>query len=200
MRKYLMLLPLPLLVAACGDPVTETVDPLPSETAIAAPEAEETEGVVAAQSLTVLDTGLRLNGVAGEDLTLDFGTAQTEALAALADVLGNPEMGVNEECGAGPVQFADYGALQLNFQDESLVGWAVDDTVSDVEITSETGLAVGDARAMVSANDGFEALEDSTLGEEFTITAGTPDATISGLFDDEGNVSDLWAGVVCNYR
>ncbi|WP_284125754.1 hypothetical protein [Parerythrobacter aestuarii] len=127
---------------------------------------------------------------------LPFGTAADHVAATLAQSIGAPRgQESNDECGAGPMEFIDFGPLTINVQDDVFVGWWLR---GDSDIATSDGTGIGTARAKVEALDGYELYEESTLGEEFTITDSN-DGVVSGIFGD-GDVQDLWAGTSCVFR
>ncbi|OYX54852.1 MAG: hypothetical protein B7Y86_15190 [Brevundimonas subvibrioides] len=117
-------------------------------------------------------------------------------IAAVAASVGGaaPEVTTNSECGAGPVQFAQFGnGLQLAFQDSKFAGWTLDQE----GLSTVDGVEVGMSRAALSANRTVEMQEDSTLGAEFS--AGD----ISGFFAStaaDSPVTSLYAGLTCFFR
>jgi hypothetical protein len=126
---------------------------------------------------------------------LPFGSAQSSVLPALEGLRGEAAtIGRNEECPAGPLDFADYeqgGATEtLYFQDGKFVGWRV-------RMDPKALLAM--RRNMVAQEKDFEVLPDSTLGTEFSFDWNGP---VHGLLEDESAmaaVSAMWAGTVCNF-
>ena len=71
--------------------------------------------------------GLEVTGPLGT--MLSFGSPRETVEAELAKALGEArDVGINEECGAGPVAFTEYpGGLTLNFQNGALAGWSLGD-------------------------------------------------------------------------
>lgn len=139
--------------------------------------------------------GLRLDTSPEVGDAIPFGTSQEEVIAALA-FRGTPEVSTNEECGAGPIEFASWeDGVSLLFQDGQFQGWSLDDRATGV--TMADGTAIG----MTLAELGRESpvfVEESTLGEEFTTEAG-----VSGILSGkgpEGKVEALWSGLSCVFR
>ena len=129
---------------------------------------------------------------------LPFGTSQPEVLASLERVRGKAAEGTNEDCGAGPVQYANWAdGLSLVFQNGRFVGWGLDSRAKDA-ITTADGLGVGTTRTELDKAFGPPIdVRKSTLGTEFT--AGS----YHGLFDGAGataHISDMWAGISCVAR
>ena len=172
-------------VAPKADATPQAATPTPAPPALAA-EAE----------------GLRLfNPATGSSRPIPFGTAQAQTLAALA-YRGAPETGTNGECGAGPLDYARWpDGLHLWFQEGVFLGWAIDDrTAAAIGTTGAVGTAAGIAPGSTRADldSAYAAtVEETTLGTEFA--AGE----LFGLLDGAGQgakVTNMWAGVSCNFR
>ena len=112
-------------------------------------------------------------------------------------VFGGPQFGSNEECGAGPMTFATFDQFVANFQDDRFVGWMVNGPSDRARVTGPEGVTLGMSAADLRKLPSFEAIDDSTLGEEFTI--GDGELAISGLIEDS-QVAVLWGGETCNFR
>ena len=84
----------------------------PAETAVLAVEAE----------------GIRFfNPVTTAATPIPFGRTRSEVLAMLERVRGPAGKGTNEDCGAGPVQYANWpDGLSLVFQRDRFAGWGLD--------------------------------------------------------------------------
>lgn len=111
---------------------------------------------------------------------------------------GEVAEGINADCGAGPVHYANWAdGLSLVFKDDRFVGWGLDRRAKGA-ITTADGIGVGTSRSEL--DDAFGPpieVRQSTLGTEFT--AGN----YHGLFDGIGanaRISDMWAGVSCVAR
>lgn len=155
--------------------------------------AERLEGEVVAP----VDEGkvsLRADGLSAGAESFFFAAGETEVQSALAASLGEDgEVIAIDECGAGPMTFANYsGNLSVNFQDGNLVGWSLSEAHESVAY--DGGVAIGMARETVEAIPGFAVIEDSTLGDEFIVGG-----EIAGFFE-EGKVSMLYAGTQCFFR
>lgn len=143
--------------------------------------------------------GLQLvDGDSGKTYSVPFGTEQGQTIQSIGKAQGPiSETGVNEECGAGPIYFADFsGTLTLVFQDRKFAGWSVGGSKADSKLTTIAGIGVGSTRKALEAAYSVK-IEESTIGTEFL--AGD----LSGLLDGAGagaTVSHLWAGVTCIAR
>lgn len=128
-----------------------------------------------------------------------FGTPRGSIEPVAARVFGAPENSRNDECGAGPMEFARYGPITLNFQDGELVGWMARE--GEGVLTSDSvmpGKPMRDLKIARSAR----MIENSTLDGEFEYLAadGRP---IRGFVEGEGRdakIASLYAGQNCFFR
>lgn len=220
MAHILLALALPLvLLGGCSSPSDETVPQQPSTNAqvgdvrpvqipdkpAAAPAepavqpAAQPRPAAAQPRLTVDPEGLRWflppNGSARP---LPFGTAQADLMSSLERVRGEAGEGTNEDCGAGPVQYANWAdGLSLLFQNGRFAGWGLDGR-SRGGITTADGIGIGTTRSQLDDAIGAPLqVRQTSLGTEFT--AGS----YHGLFDgpgDNARITDMWAGVSCVAR
>ena len=130
---------------------------------------------------------------------VDFGTARGTAIAAVSAVLGAAtEESANEECGAGPMQFASFGTLTLNFQDGAFVGWSLRGPPGTPPLRSATGLGIGTPRDQIMGEgQGPLEVSETSLGTQFDargiiglLSGPEPDATVTAL----------WAGTNCIFH
>ncbi len=180
MRKSLLLV-LPLVLAACGEaqPAHEPVE--------APTDAVETAKVF-----------VDANGLGPADAEpFRFGAARTDVDAAIGEALGiAPGKSRNEECGAGPMDFSQFGPLQIAYMDGELRGWFLREGEG---VATSDGIQPGTTK--------FEGLKlekqvrklDTTLEGEFEYT--TADfGTITGFAEDGETVTALQAGISCFFR
>jgi hypothetical protein len=139
--------------------------------------------------------GLRLvAGGTGSTRLIPFETPEAQVLATLQPLRGAPtERATNEECGAGPLSFADWSDdFQLVFQEGRFVGWSTDER----GLTTMSGVGVGSTRAELLGAYAAD-IGESTLGTEFS--AGG----LGGLLSGPGaaaRVTTIWAGTICAFR
>lgn len=201
MRKFTTLTMVALL-AACK-PAADKAPAAPETTAPPVPEVKA-DGPAAATTAVSLDgEGLRfIDKSSGKASLLAFGVPRAQAEAALANVAGQADdRSTNDECGAGPMQFTRYDAMTLNFQDDKFVGWFLGNEPGAAAYSTMSGIAIGTTRAKAGASVSIVDVEDSTLGEEFSI--GTGDNAIGGMFaapGDAAKIDALFAGVNCFFR
>ena len=155
--------------------------------------------VVAEQPKLALDSeGLRWFAPPnGSARPLPFGTAQADVLASIERVRGQAGQGVNQDCSAGPVQYANWpDGLSLAFQNGEFAGWGLDRRASGALATT-SGVGPGLTRAALAQSFGSVTFQKTSLGTEFV--AGE----IYGLLDGigpEAKITDMWAGVSCVAR
>ncbi|WP_123906327.1 aspartate-semialdehyde dehydrogenase [Sphingorhabdus sp. YGSMI21] len=185
MRRAMMVTTLVLvMLSGCAAPVEK---PQPDETEEAAP---------------VVAIVLQPDGIAsGEGERFSYGTDKSTVIAKLEEY-GPVHQNSNEECGAGPMEFASSAAtgLTTNFQDEKLVGWYFDGDAKSA--MTDRNISVGSTRAELEAAMPIEMQPDSTLGIEFFSGSGE-DGFIGGFLSDNGatpTVDSLYSGTNCFFR
>lgn len=200
MKRPLLLLSASLALAACRGEAPPTPAPSAAPTAgVAAETVEPTTAApvtVAEPALAIEGEGLRLfDPATGSARPLPFGMAWERVQEALA-YRGKPATGRNEECGAGPLDYAQWeDSLTLYGQGGQFVGWFIDSR-AEGRISTAAGVGPGTTRQDLEAAYAAEVFE-STLGTEFA--AGN----LSGVLDSphpDSPVSALWAGTSCNFR
>ena len=203
--KRLMGVTMLVLLAACK-PAPEKAQPGDDSIPPAAPPVPEAkaDGPNAATTAISLDgEGLRfVDKTRGKTSLLAFGAPRAQAETALANVAGKEDdRSTNAECGAGPMEFTRYDAMTLNFQDGKFAGWFLGNEPGADTYSTMSGIAIGTTRAKAAESVSIVDLEDSTLGEEFSI--GTGDKVIGGMFaapGDAAKIDALFAGINCFFR
>ncbi len=202
MKGSICILLASLMLSACADdaPTQEAAQQASADTAPArtAPAATESKAVPANTDpkLAVEAEGLRLfNPQTGSARPIAFGTSREIVLDALK-FRGAPGTGTNGECGAGPLQYANWpDGLGLFFQKGKFVGWTLDQR-TDGAITTASSIGPGSTRTELEAAYTAK-ISQTTLGTEFS--AGE----IFGLIDGNAKTSkitNMWGGVSCNFR
>jgi hypothetical protein len=196
-----------LLLAACGaeQPAARdeaaagptAVAPVVPANPSATTPAVATPPAVADAKIALDGEGLRLVAVpSGSTRLLAFGDAEAGVLATLERLRGTSKRGRNEECGAGPLDSAEWDdGLSVVFQDGKFVGWWVDEKGAG-GIATISGIKPGATRAALEAAYSAR-IEETTIGTEFS--AGS----LFGLLDGKGpkaRITDLWAGTSCIFR
>lgn len=162
----------------------------------AAPSIPAAEAPADRPGLALASDGLTLVSEGGSSRSLAFGRAEAEVIGIVTAALGAPpERGINEECGAGPLGFANYrDGLNLLLDDGRFVGWSLSRDAR--ELSTMSGIGIGSTRRDLDA--AYQArVEESTLGQEFS--AGELGGILSSAAPD-GRVEALWAGVTCMFR
>ena len=190
------------MLAACkpaADKAPVDADPV----APAVPEAKADGPNAATTAISLDGEGLRfIDKNNGKTSLLAFGVSRAQAEEALARVAGTlDDRSTNEECGAGTMEFTRYDAMTLNFQDGKFVGWFLGNEPGADLYSTMSGIAIGTTRAKAAESVKLVAIEDSTLGEEFTLGAGQD--SIGGMFAAPGEaakIDALFAGMNCFFR
>lgn len=129
---------------------------------------------------------------------LPFGMAQVDTLSSLEGVRGKAAEGINADCGAGTVQYANWAdGLSLVFQNGRFAGWSLDGRAAG-GLTTADGIGIGTTRAALDEAIGAPLIvRETSIGTEFTAGA------YHGLFDGKGadaRITDMWTGVNCVAR
>ncbi|QCB53478.1 hypothetical protein E5675_02820 [Sphingopyxis sp. PAMC25046] len=201
MRKFMTLAMIGLL-AACK-PTAEKA-PVDADPVAPPVPVAKADGPNAATTAVSLDgEGLRfIDKTSGKTSLLAFGVPRAQAETALANVAGREDdRSTNAECGAGMMEFTRYDAMTLNFQDGKFAGWFLGNEPGADSYSTMNGIAVGTTRAKAKESVTIIDVDDSTLGEEFSI--GTGDRVIGGMFaapGDAATIDALFAGANCFFR
>lgn len=200
-----------LLLAGCSNeakektrsaesPAQEGTAPASTSASTSAPQSALPK---ASAAIAVDGEGLRIFLGAGESARpIPFGADENVAIAAIEKLRGPAKRSTGEECGAGPVQFAQFGGLTLLSQEGKFGGWAISEEEKG-GIGTVNGIAIGSSRAALEKAFPTAKIDpDSTLGTEF-YTGGDAEDGISGLLDGTGpqaKVTNLWSGLDCVFR
>ena len=190
------------LLAACK-PAADTAPADRDPVAPPVPEAKA-DGPAATTTAVSLDgEGLRfIDKASGKASLLAFGVPRAQAEEALAGVMGTlDDRSTNEECGAGTMDFTRFDAMTLNFQQGKFVGWFLGDEPGADQYSTLSGIAIGTTRAKAAESVKLVAIEDSTLGEEFSLGEG--ENAVGGMFaapGDTAKIDALFAGTNCFFR
>ncbi|KPP95068.1 MAG: aspartate-semialdehyde dehydrogenase [Erythrobacter sp.] len=164
------------------------------------PEEEAPQDAAPAEEVAADTVRLNAEGLAVGDEAFLFNAGRSEVESALTRLLGEPaRSATNRQCDAGPVDFVDYeGGLTVHFADGALVGWNwhlpyEGDAPLNEDVTVAGDVRLGQSRAEVEQREGYERIEDSTLGEEFRFGE-------VGGFIEADEVATLFAGTQCFLR
>ncbi|RFP64012.1 hypothetical protein D0N36_16355 [Hymenobacter lapidiphilus] len=175
------------------------------------PSAAGPDRVSATQPLLALTSNaLQLvSQPSGSTREIPFGMPQGELIGVISKVLqAEPKsVGINTECGAGPLKMASWSnGLTLvlqekktgNAQEWQFVGWyAGAPSGATPTLTTMAGVGIGSTRAELEGAYSVKVTQ-STLGQEFSTTSG-----LYGLLDGTGKeavITSLWSGMSCNFR
>lgn len=199
-----------LLLAACSDRAAEpaTVESESPAAAQAGPgvsvparpssSGQPVRGDASAVALAVEGEGLRFFARStGSATPLAFGLGADQVLEVLERNRGPADRGTNENCGAGPVQYANWAdGLSVVLQTGRFVGWSLDGRAAGA-IGTANGIGPGSSRAELDEAFGTVTVSQTSLGSEFA--AGE----IFGVLDGPSataKITDMWAGVSCVAR
>lgn len=160
------------------------------------------------QFLVLISNGIQIvNEQNGSSREISFGIDLNQMIEIVSKVLEMKprSLGINQECGAGPLQMASWNnGLTLVFQQKNsqinwqFAGWYMGDSPgSAIKLTTMAGIGIGSSRAEMESAYVVE-VNKTTLGHEFSTSSG-----LYGIFDGSGkdaNITSLWSGVSCNFR
>ena len=133
----------------------------------------------------------------GSARPIPFGTPQANVLASLERVRGPAGKGVNTDCGAGPVEYANWpDGLSVVFQRGKFVGWGLDGRAAGALATAD-GVGPGTTRVELERGFATVSVQRTSLGSEFT--AGELHGLLDGP-EPRARVTEIWAGVSCVAR
>lgn len=192
-----------VLLVACGSEPSSDATARP-DSAATAPAAAGTPADTlpagpaaggAAPAIVLAPDGLNVTGGAAPK-QVAFGSPRAGVQADVGAVLGAPaEQGIQEECPAGPLQYAQYGAgLQLVFQDSAFVGWFAGEGST---LRTAPGIGPGSTLGQLRSAYPGVTMEETSLGHEFA--AGE----LYGIVADTssaGAVQVVFAGINCIFR
>lgn len=146
-----------------------------------------------------------INSNTGSTKEIGFGIAQDQTIATVEKVLKlKPKLGINSECGAGPLKMATWdNGLTLLFQEKKgewlFVGWAANEAKNQqLKLNTMAGIGVGSSRKEMESAYVIKVTK-SSLGNEFA----TKSEDIFGIFDgptENAKITNMWSGVSCNFR
>lgn len=170
-----------IALAACGQPVASDAraDEAASPTMLLGADGIMTDGTPASR--------------------IPFGANSLDTVEAVMAVAGETyDQDSSEDCGAGPMEFADFGRVVLNFQQGEFVGWELREAQEEPWIGTPGGVTIGSPHSDLEAALGATVtVEQSSIGTEFNgggfsglLSSDAPDATVTAL----------WAGTSCIMR
>ena len=147
--------------------------------------------------------GVVSNTESGSTAHLAFGEAtQDDAVAALEPALGEiVEENDLTECGEGPLHSVRFASLSVYFAEDVLQGWHLPPT-GPIVLTTADGIGIGSTRADLEAQFADLAVQETSLGIEFTVGA-EPGPYLSGTLVGDGpdaEIDAMWSGMTCIAR
>lgn len=165
------------------------------------------------QSLVLTADALELvDQISGSSNELPFGTPQNQITEIINNALQSKavSIGVNTECGAGPLKMVAWSnGLTLVFQENNtknrepktdwlFEGWYIDGIKEGAnKLTTMAGIGIGSTLEEMQSAYVIE-VKKTSLGEEFSTASG-----LYGILDGTGKdakIIHLWSGVSCNFR
>lgn len=185
--------------------VEENKEKIPDSTATV--ESKSTHGLILTSDALQI-----VNKNTGSTSEIPFGKPFDQMTEIVNNILQSKpkSIGVNTECGAGPLKMATWNnGLTLVFQKKEsesktpetewyFAGWFVgSNSENSPRISTMAGISIGSTRAeMESAY--VITVNKTSLGYEFSTASG-----LSGIFDGankESKITNLWSGLSCNFR
>ena len=199
MRSARVLLAAAVLAACGAEPPVGTLARAARDSASAAAGGRDTAdstSVPAAGVIVLAPDGLEIPSSGGAPTRLAFGAPQVRVLADAGAMLGQPvEQGTQEECPAGELYYAQYGAgLHLVFQDSAFAGWSAGD---GSPLRTAAGVGPGSTLGELRRAYPAATVEETSLGMEFA--AGEMWGIVSDS-SEAGRVELLFAGTNCVFR
>ena len=177
--------------------VATPAPPRSAVTNISEPSTITRSKPLAASGLVVDGEGLRwFLQPSGSARPLPFGSPQAAVIASIESVRGLASKGTNQDCGAGPVEYATWrDGLSLVFQNNRLAGWGLSSRAKGA-IATAAGVGPGSTRAELES--AYNTIVSRTsLGYEFS--AGALHGVIDGP-SASARITDMWGGVSCVAR
>jgi hypothetical protein len=142
----------------------------------------------------------------GSTTEISFKTPLKQTIETVERVLkAKPSIGINSECGAGPLKMATWNnVLTLLFQEKKndewlFVGWAANQAINpELKLITMAGVGIGSTRKEIESAYVIEVTKTS-LGYEFA----TKTDDFFGIFDganENAKITNLWSGLSCNFR
>jgi hypothetical protein len=153
----------------------------------------------AATKAVLESDGIIFDPPGGKTAEFMFGIPRAQVERVATRWFGRPETSGNKECGAGPMEFARYGPLTLNFAQGRFAGWLAKE---GPQVVTADGIAPGKMMRDLKVARAARMIPDSTLEGEFEYVAadGKP---IGGFVKGAGRdarIVNLYAGTNCFFR
>ncbi len=210
MKSYQILIILSLIFIRCQSSEKKNENSSQQSEAYQAilPKAE-----INKQSLVLTADALELvDQITGSSNVLPFGTPQNQMTELINNNLQSKavSIGVNTECGAGPLKMVAWSnGLTLVFQENNtksreiktdwlFEGWYIDGIKEGAQkLTTLAGIGIGSTLEEMQSAYEIE-VKKTSLGQEFSTASG-----LYGILDGTGKdarIIHLWSGVSCSFR
>jgi hypothetical protein len=161
------------------------------------------------QKLALTSNALQLvDAITGSTKEIGYGMPYKQIVAIVRNILEREpaKVGVNSECGAGPLKMASWSnGLTLVFKETKrdngewlFAGWfASKPQPKESKLSTMAGVGVGSTLAELKSAYKIS-VSKTTLGQEFAVKSGIY-GLLSGIGDD-ATIDAMWSGVSCNFR
>ncbi len=184
-------------------PVAGNEDSFRKEIAI-----DTTANIVSPYHLALTSNALQLvNSQTGSTREIPLGKPLGETVETINNVLQTKvsSIGINGECGAGPLKMAVWkNGLNLIFKEQrsnkewQFAGWYLGKVAGNVQkLTTMAGIGIGSSRQEMESAYTIK-VNKTSLGYEFSTSSG-----LYGIFDGAGKhakMTDMWSGLTCIFR
>ena len=185
--------------------VKESKEKIPDNAATV--ETKSTHGLILTSNALQV-----VNKNTGSTSEIPFGKPLDQMIEVVNNVLQSKpkSMGVNSECGAGPLNMATWnnGLTIVFVKKESksktaetewyFAGWFLSGNSANIpKIATMAGISIGSTRAEMESAYVIK-VSKTSLGHEFSTSSG-----LFGIFDGpdkQAKITNLWSGVSCNFR
>ena len=169
---------------------------------------DTTANTKSAYHLSLTSDALQLvNSLTGSTLEISFGKPLDETVETINKVLQIKvsSIGINTECGAGPLKMAVWkNGLNLFFKEQKsnkewqFAGWYLGKTAGNLQrLTTMAGVGIGSSRQEMESAYIIK-VNKTSIGYEFSTSSG-----LYGIFDGPGKnakITDMWSGLTCIFR
>ena len=169
---------------------------------------DTTANITPSYHLALTSDALQLvNSLTGSTREITFGKPLDETVETINKVLQIKvsSIGINTECGAGPLKMAVWkNGLNLIFEEQEsnkewqFAGWYLGKTAGNLQrLTTMAGIGIGSSRQEMESAYIIK-VNMTSIGYEFSTSSG-----LYGIFDGPGKnakITDMWSGLTCIFR
>lgn len=149
-----------------------------------------------------------VNRTTGSSKEIAFGTPEEQILNMVSNLLNSQptDVGINSECGAGPLKMATWNnGLTLMLKEKKtdntweFVGWYMGTNPSKKPgVTTMANIGIGSTREQLESAYAIK-VEKTSLGNEFSTVPGGLYGILSGS-GENATITSLWSGTSCIFR